>query len=100
MRTIQKTLLGLTILGATSLIAADGAGLYKKCQGCHGVDGEKVALGKSKVIKGWDTNKTIAALNGYKDGTYGGTMKTIMKGQVIALNDEQIKALAEFISKK
>lgn len=100
MTKLTKLILGFTILGATSLIAADGAGLYKKCQGCHGVNGEKAALGKSKIIKGWKSEQTVAALKGYKDGTYGGPMKGVMKGQVMALNDEQIKALADYIATK
>jgi len=98
MKRVQKLILGLTILGATSLLAADGAGLYKKCAGCHGMNGEKPALGKSKIIKGWKSEQTIAALKGYKDGTYGGAMKGVMKGQVMSLNDEQIKALGDYIA--
>ena len=97
MKTIQKVLLGLTIVGSLTVAAADGASLYKKCAGCHGVDAGKKALGKSAVIKGWEATKTIAALKGYKDGTYGGAMKGLMKGQVASLNDEQIESLAKFI---
>jgi cytochrome c len=100
MKKLTNTILGLAILGATSLFAADGAGLYKKCQGCHGVNGEKAALGKSQIIKGWEASKTVAALKGYKDGTYGGAMKGVMKGQVAALNDDQIQAIADFIATK
>ena len=100
MKIVQKLILSLTVLGATSLLATDGAGLYKKCQGCHGVNGEKPALGKSKIIKGWKSDQTVVALKGYKDGTYGGVMKGVMKGQVMALNDEQIKALADYIATK
>ena len=97
MKTIQKVLLGLTIVGSLTVAAADGASLYKKCAGCHGADGSKKALGKSAVIKGWEASKTIAALKGYKDGTYGGPMKGLMKGQVAALNDTQIEEIAKFI---
>jgi cytochrome c553 len=78
-------------------LSADGAELYKKCAGCHGVNAEKKALGKSQIIKGWDAQKTVAALKGYKDGTYGGAMKALMRGQVAALNDAQIESLAKFI---
>ena len=60
--------------------------------------GEKEALGKSQVIAGWNKEKTIQALNGYKDGTYGGVMKNIMKGQVATKTDLEIDALASFIS--
>jgi cytochrome c553 len=76
----------------------DGAKLFATCAGCHGLKGEKKALGQSQVIGGWDTQKTINALNGYKAGTYGGAMKGVMAGQVAKLDEAKIKALAEYIS--
>jgi len=98
MKTIAiKVLAALTILGATSLFAS-GADTYKRCAGCHGVNGEKKALGKSATITGWDVEKTVAALKGYKDGSYGGAMKGVMKGQVVRLSDADIQALAQHIS--
>jgi cytochrome c553 len=100
MKTLQKMVLGLTVLGATSLLAADGAALYQKCAGCHGVNGEKAALGKSQIIKGWDVEKTVASLQGYKDGTYGGAMKGVMKGQVASMSAEDIQAVSEYIASK
>ena len=68
------------------------------CVSCHGVNAEKKALTKSQVIQGWDTSKTIAALEGYKNKTYGNSMKTIMEGKTKNLSDEEIKALADYIS--
>jgi len=76
-----------------------GATIYKACAGCHGATGEKPALGKSQVIKGWSVSQTEHALNGYKDGSYGATMKAVMKGQATKLSAEDIKAVAEYISK-
>ncbi len=81
---------------AISLLAAN----YAPCAGCHGAYGEKAALnGKSEVIQAWPVARTIAALKGYKDGSYGGAMKGIMKGQVARLSDEDIEELAKIISK-
>ena len=77
----------------------DGEMLYKSCASCHGLKAEKQALGKSQIIAGWAKEKTIQALNGYKDGSYGGVMKNIMKGQVATKTDLEIEALAVFISK-
>lgn len=98
MKRVIKSLAVVMVLGFTSLFAQDGAGLYKACVGCHGANGEKAALGKSQVITGWEVDKTIAALKGYKDGSYGGVMKGLMKGQVTKFDDTQIKALAQHIS--
>jgi cytochrome c553 len=79
--------------------SADGKTIFKACIGCHGASAEKPALGKSKVIKGCDAAKVEEALNGYKNGTYGGAMKALMKGQASKLSDNDIKAVAEYISK-
>ena len=77
----------------------DGETLFKTCTSCHGTKGEKEALGKSQVIAGWDKDRVVKALNGYKDGTYGGVMKGIMKPHVETKTPEQIEILANFISK-
>ena len=100
MRNLTKVILGVSILALTNLSANSGENLFNKCKGCHGINGEKKALGKSQVIKGWDSKKTSEALHGYKNGTYGGAMKGIMKGQVISLKDEDIKALSDYIATK
>ncbi|RXJ89131.1 cytochrome C [Arcobacter sp. CECT 8983] len=99
MKTTKKILISLAVIAGTTLFASDGAKIYNSCVGCHGANAEKQALGKSAVIKGWDVEKTIAALKGYKDGSYGGPMKGVMKGQVTRLSDTDIKAVAEHISK-
>jgi len=69
-----------------------------KCASCHGKNAEKAAFNSAQIIAGWDKEKSIAALNGYKDGTYGSSMKAIMKGQVSALSDAQIQAVSEYIA--
>ena len=97
MKTINKVLLGLAVVGSLTIAAADGADVYKKCSACHGATAEKKALGKSAVIKGWKAEKTVAALKGYQAGTYGGSMKGLMKGQVTSMDDAQIEAVAKFI---
>lgn len=76
----------------------NGELLYKTCVNCHGQKAEKEALGKSQIIAGWDKQRIIDAMNGYKNGTYGGVMKNIMKGQVATKTDAEIEALAIFIS--
>lgn len=97
---MKRLLLTLAILGAASLFAADGAALYKKCAGCHGAKGEKVALGKSLVISEMSKEDFVKSLKGYKDGSYGGPMKGIMKGQVSSLDDAAIEAMADHITSK
>ena len=83
---------------ATPALAVDGATLFKACATCHGDKGEKKALGASQVIGGWEAAKVEEALKGYKAGTYGGAMKSVMVGQAKKLDDDSIKAVAEYIS--
>ncbi len=78
--------------------SVDGKALFAACASCHGQKAEKKALGKSEVIAGWDKQKVIDALNGYKVGTYGGAMKGLMKGQVASKSQADIDALAGYIS--
>ena len=79
--------------------AGKGKALFAKCAGCHGQNGEKKALGKSNPIKGWEAAKVEEALKGYKAGTLNTHgMGGVMKGQVAAMSDEDIKALAAYIA--
>lgn len=77
----------------------DGGALFGKCVACHGQNGEKAALGKSQIIKGWSSAKVMEAFHGYKAGTYGGAMKGVMKSQIANFSEEELKALANHISK-
>ena len=95
---MKKVILLLTTVFAISLLASDGASLYKKCAACHGAKAEKKALNKSQIIQGWDKEKLANALKGYKDGSYGGAMKGLMKGQVATYSDEDIKKVSEYIA--
>ena len=73
--------------------------LYTKCAGCHGMNGEKHALGKSNIIAGQSKEDLVKKIKGYQDGTYGGAMKGLMSGQVKGLSAEEVDALADYISK-
>lgn len=90
----------LAILGLSVMLsAADGSALYQKCAACHGMKGEKAALGKSEVISGWSSAKTLDALKGYKAGTRNTKgMGAIMKGQTAMLSDSDMKTLADHIA--
>jgi cytochrome c-type protein NapB len=62
------------------------------CKGCHGANFEKKALGKSKIVKDMTKNEVATALVGYKKGTYGGSMKGVMKGQVARYSEEALRS--------
>jgi cytochrome c len=86
-----------TILAAATAATLSAASIGA-CAGCHGANFEKAALGKSQIVKGWDAAKVEAALHGYKDGSYGGPMKGVMKGQVARLSDADITDIAKQIA--
>lgn len=95
---MKKIALALLVTGV-SLMAADGAALYKKCAACHGANGEKAALGKSAVIGGMDAAATATDLKGYKAGTTNKKgMGALMKGQVAAYSDADIEAVSAYIA--
>ena len=95
---MKKLALALLVTGA-SLMAADGAALYKKCAACHGAKGEKPALGKSGIIGGQDAATTAADLKAYKAGTLNKKgMGALMKGQVASYSDADIDAVAAHIA--
>jgi cytochrome c553 len=88
----------LSILTTLALLA-NSEELYKNCAGCHGENGELSALGQSNIITGQDSNLSIKQLTAYKNGElnkYG--LGNIMKLQLTALNDNDIKDLAEYIA--
>ena len=77
----------------------DGKALYAKCAGCHGADGKTAALGKSAVIAGQSAADLETKISEYKAGTRNvATMGALMKGQVDKMSDEDIKAVAAYIS--
>lgn len=95
---MKKVLFLAGLVCAGSLFAADGASLYKSCVVCHGAKAEKPALNKSQIIADWSSDKIVAALQGYKDGSYGGPLKGTMKGQVAKLELEDMNTLGKYIA--
>lgn len=92
----MKKIIITTALSASILLGAVNMGA---CKGCHGQNWEKVALGKSKVVKDMTKQEIIDSMNGYKNGTYGGPMKGVMLGQVKNLSDADIVAIANDVVK-
>lgn len=90
----------MAILGLTAMLSAsDGSALFQKCVACHGAKAEKAALGKSEVIAGWNSAKTLDALKGYKAGTRNTKgMGAIMKGQTATLSDADMKTIADYVA--
>ena len=84
----------IKIVAVTALMTPALFANTAACKGCHGANFEKAALGKSKIVSEMSKEDIVKALKGYKDGTYGGAMKGMMKGQVAKLDDAAIEAMA------
>jgi cytochrome c-type protein NapB len=85
---MKKIVLSLFLL----VVAAFAAVNTKTCVGCHGQDFEKSAMGKSKIVKDMTKQEVSDALIGYKNDTYGGTMKAVMKNQVAKYSNEDLQS--------
>ncbi|CAA6803826.1 MAG: Cytochrome C553 (soluble cytochrome f) [uncultured Sulfurovum sp.] len=96
---IKQSIITIATLGLLS-VTASAEFSEAGCIGCHGANFEKAAMGKSKIVKDMTAEEIITSLNGYKDGTYGGPMKAIMKGQANSMSEDDIKAFAEKHGKK
>lgn len=96
---MKKIVLATVALAAFAFAEAPAS--YMACKACHGVKGEVNTTTQSKSYVPANLTKADIEKNlkGYKDGTYGGPMKAIMKGQVAKLSDADIKALADYMGK-
>jgi len=81
---MKKILLGSMVCAAVVFGANTGA-----CKGCHGPDLTKAGImgTSSKNIMTMSKADFVAAMNGYKAGTYGGSKKALMKGQANMVGD-------------
>ena len=92
---IKQSLITIVTVGLISVTAT--AANTAACAGCHGKDFEKKAMNVSKIVKDMSNADIVASLKGYKEGK-GGAMKAIMAGQVKALSDDDIQAIADQIA--
>jgi len=85
----------VVITFTASLVAEDGGALYKKkCSGCHGGSGEGKPTVKAPALKGTklETSQIVEhTAKGEPDS------KPPHNKPIAGLNDEQVKAIAEFV---
>ncbi|CZE47127.1 c-type cytochrome [Campylobacter geochelonis] len=85
-------------LACTSVFAADGATIYKKCIACHGAKAEKVYLNKIPALNTLEAATMVEDMKKYKAGERNEfKMGAIMKGQMATLSEDDMKAVAEYI---
>ena len=86
-------------LGAPA-IAADGAELYKTktCFTCHGADGKTPIMDAYPKIAGQSAAYSLQQMKDIKSGARANGMSAAMKGVMHLVNDDEMKALAEYIA--
>ena len=95
----MKKIVIASIAALTVTSALMGAS-FAKCAGCHGKDWSKKAMGKSMVVSEMTHADIEAALLAYKAGTRNTAgMGGLMKGQVAAYSEADLKAFAQTVGK-
>ncbi len=96
--------LALTIIGATTLAAADGKALYDQhCAKCHGADGKgETKMGKKlrakdySSAKTWEALKDSPAVKAIKDGVKDKDGKVVMK-PTEGVTDTEATAIIDYM---
>lgn len=96
---MKKIIIAGTLLGACVAFANPYAAA--KCTTCHGMNGEKSAM-SGTVIKDMSKADFLAAMKGYKAGTYAKNpgKKVMMENAVKPLGDADFEAIANQLGLK
>ena len=88
-------------LAAVQAQAADGAKLYveKTCTACHGKDGKKPLMPDYPKIAGQNEQYIIKQMMDIKSGARANGNSAAMKGVMVIVSDEELKAIADYVSK-
>ena len=85
---------------SASALAADGAALYtaKGCSACHGADAKTPIMPTYPKIAGQSKVYAAQQMQDIKDGKRNNGQTVVMKGIMAAVSEEEISALADYLS--
>jgi cytochrome c len=88
-------------IASGSALALDGAKLYmeKTCIACHGKDGKKPLTADYPKLAGQNAKYAETQMKDIKSGARANGNSAAMKGVMHLVSDEEIKALADYLSK-
>lgn len=100
MKYFATLLLGALACSAT-IAAPDGAKLYaeKTCNACHGPKGDKPLMANYPKIAGQNAAYVEQQMKDIKSGARNNGQTAAMKGVMHLVNDEEIKAISEYLAK-
>ncbi len=95
------TLLATTFIAAPAFAALDGAALFqeKTCWSCHGKDAKKTLSPAFPKLAGQNAAYAEQQMKDIKSGARNNGQTAAMKGVMDLVNDQEIKALADYLSK-
>ena len=96
---VAATLLGTA--AASPALALDGAALYmeKTCIACHGKDAKKPLTKEYPKLAGQNAAYAEKQMQDIKSGARANGNAAAMKGVMHLVSDDEIKALADYLSK-
>lgn len=91
----------LAVAMATPAWALDGAKLYKEktCLTCHGKDAKTPIMPNYPKLAGQNAEYALQQMKDIKSGARNNGQTAAMKGVMHLVNDDEMKAIAEYLSK-
>jgi cytochrome c len=95
------SLIAATLVASPVIAAPDGAKLFaeKTCNACHGPKGDKPLMPNYPKIAGQNAAYTEQQMKDIKSGARNNGQTAAMKGVMHLVNDEEIKAISEYLAK-
>ena len=98
---LVMSLIAAVLVASPAFAAPDGAKLYteKTCNACHGPKADKPLMPNYPKLAGLNAAYAEQQMKDIKSGTRNNGQTAAMKGVMHLVNDEEIKALSEYLSK-
>lgn len=95
------TLIAAAIVATPAFAALDGGKLFaeKTCNACHGAKADKPLMPNYPKLAGQNAAYAEAQMKDIKSGARNNGQSAAMKGVMGLVSDEEIKAIAEYLSK-
>ena len=107
MKSVKTTILAgslamLSLGVAGTAAAADGAALYtsKLCNTCHGADAKTPIMPTYPKLAGQNAPYAAQQIKDIRDGKRTNGMAAAMKAMVATLTDDEVEAIAEWLSQQ
>jgi cytochrome c len=96
------TLIAAAFVASPAVAALDGAALYKDktCNACHGAKADKPLMPNYPKLAGQNAAYAEQQMKDIKSGARNNGQTAAMKGVMHLVNDEEIKAIADWLSKQ